>query len=96
MKIEDVIYNRNGSIHIQPGRYGGGWICLVALDEYDIETVFESFWDLTAGDNEYFQARDSFRAKENCILVEYAESPEDALRIALREALAIFEKENRE
>lgn len=78
----------NGEIRMQACRYGIGWMCVVLLTELDSEEddlIFnEMFYDMIAGDNDYFEARDYFEANEKTILA-YGETPALALASALGE-----------
>ena len=80
----------NGEIRVMAGRYGGGWLaCGCATIEWDFD---EQWIDLVGGDNGYFQARDFFNANSETILIEFAETPQDAFNLCVKGMTKITEK----
>lgn len=89
--LYECIDSGNGEIRIQAIRYGQGWYCLVAVVEVD-DLVWEMFEDLVGGDNDYFAARDFFKAEcnGNYVLCE-GYTPEMAMKIATNAAASLLD-----
>lgn len=60
----EALGNMNSEIRTMPARYGGGWVCVAAFDEMK-DDFWEKFDNLSAGDNEYIEAREWLNDKSN-------------------------------
>ena len=97
-RMHNFIQNCNGEVRLMPARYFGGWHCALSLCEEtevvryndgDPETIWDVWYDLVGGDNDYFAAEkalDSHEYSEHFFLAR-ASRPEEAL--AKAEHLAI-------
>ena len=93
MNALTAIEGCNGHIRLQANRYGGGWMCVILLEELftdEEEHVFnEMFDDMVGGDNDYFNAKEYFENHEK-IAYCVGETPFSALEKALLSAEAYY------
>ena len=88
------IDNYNGSIHIKASRYGGGWMCLLMMEEDYDDALFGVFDDMTAGDPEMIRAREYLMSKENqrhrmFVFVDHRDNPHEAMSHAFELAIEV-------